>query len=66
MALDPIILAIRNSQPLSPEVLLRAKVYRMDRINELWAEIRILERMIADLPDLAAVRAERDAPIETA
>jgi len=66
MALDPIILAIRSSQQVTSEVLLKAKDHRLALINELWAEIRILERLLDDVEDVRSVLAERDPPIETA
>jgi len=66
MALDPIILAINQCQPVTSGVLLKAKDHRIARINELWAEIRILERLLELNPDVAAIREERDPPIETA
>ena len=64
MALDPIILSLGRRLPLTSTVLLQAKDHRINRITELWAEIRILERLLEESPDPAAVRAERDPPIE--
>ena len=66
MALDPIILAIRRCLPITSTVLLQAKDHRINRINELWAEIRIVERVLEEVEDRHAALAERDPPIETA
>lgn len=65
MALDPIILAMHRGRPVSLEVLCRAKDHRLALINELWAEVRILERLLEEQPDVRSALAERDPPIET-
>lgn len=66
MALDPIILAINRCKPITPTVLFQAKDHRIERINELWAEIRIIERVLEEVEGRHAALAERDPPIETA
>jgi len=66
MPLDPVILAINNRRPVTPEVLCRAKDHRLNRINELWAEVRVIERLLEEVADVRAVLAERDPPIEAA
>ena len=66
MPVDAIILALQNGRPLSAGALTLAKHRRLERIDELWVEIRILERILEDRPYVREALAERDPPIETA
>lgn len=63
---DPIFVALNDGRPLTLEVAVAAKTYRLDQINELWREIRILEARIRDHPGPHPALAERDPPVETA
>lgn len=64
MPLDPIVLALQNGRPLSAGALQLAKHRRLERIDELWTEVRILERALEPEAYALAVRAERDPPVE--
>lgn len=66
MPLDPIILATNNRRAVPVEALFWAKDHRINRINELWAEIRILERLLEEQTGDPSALAERDPPIEVA
>lgn len=61
---DPIFVALRQGRVLSLEVAEAAKRYRLSEIDELWAEVRILEQIIEGHPGLHSALAERDPPIE--
>jgi len=63
---DPIFVALQRGRPLTIEIVEAAKKYRLAQIDELWAEVRILESLLVVQPERHAVLVERDPPIETA
>uniref|UniRef100_A0A6M3LVR7 Uncharacterized protein n=1 Tax=viral metagenome TaxID=1070528 RepID=A0A6M3LVR7_9ZZZZ len=63
---DPIFVALQRGQPLTPEIVEAATKYRFAQIDELWAEVRILEKVVIRQADPRSALAERDPPIETA
>lgn len=63
---DPIFVALQQNLGITLDVVIAAKKYRFAQIDELWEQIRILERLIDAYPGGSSVLAERDPPLETA
>lgn len=63
---DPIFVALQKGRPLTREIVRAARMYRIAQSNELWAEVRILERLLEEQPNRRSVLVERDPPLETA
>jgi hypothetical protein len=61
---DPLFIALQRQEPLTLDIVHAAKRYRLAEIDELWAEVRILEALIKNHPGPAAVLTERDPPLE--
>jgi len=63
---DPIFAAMQRGLPLTRDVVEAAKRYRLAQVDELWAEIRTLERLTDAYLGPPSVLLERDPPLETA
>ena len=63
---DPRFSALLSGLPLTPEVVAAAKRFRLAQIDELWTEVRILERLTDAYLGPPSVLLERDPPLETA
>lgn len=63
---DPIFVALQRGRPVTREIVEAAKRYRLSQVDELWAEVRILEALLDRQPDPRSVLVERDPPLEAA
>ena len=63
---DPIFVALRQGVHLTPEIVVAARTYRLAQIDELWAEVRILEALLDQQSGRHPALAERDLPLEAA
>lgn len=62
--MDPLVEALEQGSRITPGDLEQAIRHRLTQVAYLEREVRVLRRLMDAESDLAAVRAERDAPYE--